>query len=102
MFIIVEKWWWFIIRDYSEIKKDQESALRKILKDLNLSFEKCLEIGGLKTEGKKIMKKEKDGCFEDPPMYKFFLEYDFEEDWKREIILNLFLNSLSQVILNEI
>ncbi|MFO8018536.1 MAG: hypothetical protein R6U96_07865 [Promethearchaeia archaeon] len=68
------------IVDYSEIKKQQERFLDKVFEHPEYSFKKCIELGGLSVKDNKIVIKDEAGGCEEPPMYKFLDEYDFEDE----------------------
>ena len=68
------------MKPFSQIKKEQKEFLEVVLKDPKYSLENFLAKGGLYIEDGKIKRKESDEEFEHPPMYKFFEEYDFEND----------------------
>ncbi|MHA1146693.1 MAG: hypothetical protein ACTSR8_00430 [Promethearchaeota archaeon] len=68
------------IEVYSNLKKKQEKLLKKVFDYPEYSFEKCIAMGGLTVEKDKVMVKDKAGGCDEPPMYEFFRDYDFEKD----------------------
>lgn len=68
------------LEDYSKIKEKQEKFLDKVFEYPDYSFEKCIALGGLSVEKDKVVVKDKAGGCDEPPMYEFFNEYDFEKD----------------------
>jgi len=60
--------------DYSKLKEKQEIFLDKVFEYPEYSFEKCIAMGGLT-----VVKDKAGGC-DEPPMYEFFRDYDFEKD----------------------
>ena len=68
------------LEDYSKIKEKQEKFLDKVFEYPDYSFEKCIALGGLSVEKDKVVVKDKAGGCDEPSMYEFFNEYDFEKD----------------------
>ena len=68
------------LEDYSKIKEKQEKFLDKVFEYPDYSFEKCIALVGLSVEKDKVVVKDKAGGCDEPPMYEFFNEYDFEKD----------------------
>ena len=68
------------MEDYSKIKEKQEKFLDKVFEDPEYSFKKCIALGGLSVEKDKVVITNKAGGCDEPPMYEFFNEYDFEKE----------------------
>ena len=68
------------MKDYSLIKEKQEKFLNKVFEYPEYSFEKCIALGGVSVEKDNVVVKDKVGGCDEPPMYEFFNEYDFEKD----------------------
>ncbi len=68
------------LKEYSEIKEKQVELLDKVFMYSEYTFEKCLELGGLSVKDNKIVVKNKASGCEEPPIYEFFTEFDFENE----------------------
>lgn len=68
------------LKDYSKIKENQEKFLDKVFTFPEYTVKKCMEMGGLTVEKDTVVVKDKAAGCDEPPMYEFFRDYDFEED----------------------